>query len=173
MKNAIIYFSLISLFFFFSCGGSSQKKEVSKDKTASEKKVETKKTDNAALSTQEGMVNKLLELGIKVPEWYVFNEVNNKDGEYSISYKFNAEPGYVPTAQIWIDATLYQMTNAIGWKKKDYPSKEGKAYILSIPIDFNSRSTKNIVITYYLGGISTLGDDPKNFMLSFKYFELN
>jgi hypothetical protein len=173
MKNAIIYFSLISLFFFFSCGGPSKNKEVSKDKTAPEKKVETKKTENATLSTQEGMKNKLLEIGIIVPEYYVFNEVNNKDGEYSISYKFNAEAGYIKIAQIWIDATLFQMKNVIGWTEKDYPATDGKAYILSIPKDFNSSSTKNVVMTYYLGGSSTLGDDPKNFMLSFKYFELN
>jgi hypothetical protein len=173
MKNAIIFFSLISLFFFFSCGGPSQKKDLSKDKTAPEKKIETKKTVNATLSTQEGMINKLLEVGIKVPEFYVFNEVTNKDGEYSIRYKFNAEAGNVTLAQVWIDATLFQMKNVIGWTEKDYPATEGKAHIFSMPIDFNSSSTKNIVMTYYLGGSSTLGDDPKNFTLSFKYFELN
>jgi hypothetical protein len=173
MKNAIIYSSLISLFFVFSCGGPSQNKNVPEDKTASEKKVEKTKTENASLSTQEGMTSKLLELGIIVPEFYVFNEVTNKDSEYSISYKFNPETGSVELAQTVIDAILYQMKNQIGWKEKSSPATDYKTHTLSIPMDLVGSATKNLVMSYYLGGNSTLGDDPKSFFLSFKYFELN
>lgn len=173
MKNAIICSLLISLFFFFSCGGPSQNKNVPEDKTSPEKKVEKTKTENASLSTQEGMTSKLLKIGIKVPEFYVFNEVTNKDGEYSISYKFNPETGNVVLAQTLIDAILYQMKNQIGWKEKSSPATDYKTHTLSIPIDLVGSATKNLVISYYLGGNSTLGDDPKSFFLSFKYFELN
>ena len=173
MKIAIIYFSLFSLFLFCSCGGTSENKSVSEDKTAPEKKVERTKTENASLLTQEGMINKLLELGIKVPEFYVFNEVTNKDGEYSISYKFNPETGSVVLAQTMIDAMLYLMKNQIGWKEKSSPATDYKTHTLSIPMDLVGSATKNLVMSYYLGGNSTLGDDPKSFFLSFKYFELN
>ncbi|HUX95719.1 MAG TPA: hypothetical protein VMV47_08300 [Bacteroidales bacterium] len=173
MKNAIIYFSLISLFFFFSCGGPSQNKNVPEDKTAPEKKVEKTKTENASLSTQEGMTSKLLELGIKIPEFYVFNEVTNKDGEYSISYKFNPETGSIGLAQTVIDAILYQMKTQIGWKEKSSPATDYKTHTLSVPMDLVGSATKNLVISYYLGGNNTLGDDPKSFFLTFKYFELN
>jgi hypothetical protein len=173
MKNAIIYSSLISLFFVFSCGGHSQNKNVQEDKTSPEKKVEKTKTENVSLSTQEGMTSKLLELGIKVPEFYVFNEVTNKDSEYSISYKFNPETGSVELAQTLIDAILYQMKNQIGWKEKSSPATDYKTHTLSMPMDLVGSATKNLVMSYYLGGNSTLGDDPKIFFLSFKYFELN
>jgi hypothetical protein len=173
MKNAIIYSSLISLFFVFSCGGPSQNKNVQEDKTSPEKKVEKTKTENASLATQEGMTSKLLELGIKVPEFFVFNGVTNKDSEYSISYKFNPETGSVELAQTVIDAILYQMKNQIGWKEKSSPATDYKTHTLSIPMDLVGSATKNLVMSYYLGGNSILGDDPKNFFLSFKYFELN
>ncbi|MBA4322988.1 MAG: hypothetical protein C0408_09255, partial [Odoribacter sp.] len=156
MKKSIFFFSLVSFLFFCSCGGTSQNKNVPEDKTAPEKKVEKMKTENATLSTQEGMTNKLLELGIKVLEYYVFNEVTNKDGEYSISYKFNPETASVELAQAWIDGILYQMKNQIGWKEKSSPSTEYKTHFLSMPMDLVGSATKNVVITYYLGGNSTL-----------------
>lgn len=173
MKKSIFFFSLISLFFFLNCGGPSQNKNAPEDKTAPENKVEKKKTENASLSTQEGMTNKLRELGIQVPEFYLFNEVTNKDGEYSISYKFSPETGSVALAQTMIDAILYMMKNQIGWKEKSSPAADYKTHTLSIPMDLVGSATKNLVISYYLGGNSTLGDDPKSFFLSFKYFELN
>jgi hypothetical protein len=173
MKKSIFSFSLISIFFICSCGGPSQNKSVTEDKTAPEIKTEKTKTENALLSTQEGMTSKLLELGIKVPEFYVFNEVTNKDGEYSISYKFNPETGSVVLAQTMIDAILYQMKNQIGWKEKSSPATDYKTHTLSIPMDLVGSATKNLVISYYLGGNATMGDDPRSFFLSFKYFELN
>jgi hypothetical protein len=173
MKKSIFSFSLISLFFIFSCRGPSQNKNVTEDKTSIEKKVEKTRTENTSLSTKEGMTNKLRELGITVLECFVFNEVTNKDGEYSISYKFNPGTGSVVLAQTMIDAILYQMKNQIGWKEKSSPATDYKSHSLSIPIDLVGSATKNLVISYYLGGNSTLGDDPKSFFLSFKYFELN
>jgi len=82
MKNLAVLFSLVFVLSLWSCGGGSGKEQ------ASEKpKKETKK--KLSLKTQEGMMAKLDEFGIKVPAPLTFLEISRKSGEYTA--KFNAE----------------------------------------------------------------------------------
>ena len=165
MKKFIYSFSLIALLFAWSCGGSGEK-------SASEAPKETKKSERYALDTREGMMKKLIEVGITIPDYFVFKEVKYKSGKYSISFGFNAEDGLAGKVENWISGAVTDMKSA-SWSERKYPTIVGKSVWLTKPKGSGSRLSINILIHYYLGGESIIGDDPKDFKITFDFQELN
>lgn len=112
MKRLTVLFLLVSLVFVWSCGGGSEEKKAPK---ATAKKA----TKKYSLKTQEGMMKKLQEFGISIPEELVFVEITKKSSDYTA--KFEKE-GIDDTVKAGLDtwhAGLLSQLTANGWKKQD------------------------------------------------------
>jgi|GEM_PF-2007368 len=128
MKRITVLFLLVSLVLVWSCGGGSEEKKAP-EATAK------KKVKEYSLKTQEGMMKKLQEFGISIPEELVFIEITKKSSD--LTAKFEKE-GIDETVKAGLDkwhAGLVSQLTASGWKKRDIRVNEkmfGAVYNQSI-----------------------------------------
>ncbi|MEJ2544253.1 MAG: hypothetical protein P8Y99_09315 [Calditrichaceae bacterium] len=82
MKGIVLLISTALFMMCWSCGGNSKS-----DSSAEKPKTEKKK--KLSLKTEEGMMAKLKELDINVPEDLKFVEVSRKSGDYTAKFVAN------------------------------------------------------------------------------------
>jgi len=112
MKRLTVLFLLVSLMLVWSCGGGSEEKKAS-EQTAK------KTTKKYSLKTQEGMMKKLQEFGISIPEELPFVEITRKSSNYTAKFE---KAGIDETGKKDLDtwhAGLVSQLTANGWKKRD------------------------------------------------------
>lgn len=140
-----------------SCGGDGEKKP-----------AEKAKTPKLSLRTQEGMMAKLDELGVTIPDYFVFDKVDQGASEYKIFFRFQDIEGLVDKVEEYVENTVETMKSS-GWNQRDYQTVMGEATWLYRKKSPQSTRNINLVIGYYLGGESLLGNETKDFSIYFNY----
>ncbi len=141
MKRLTVLFLLVSLVLVWSCGGGSEE-------TKAPKATAKKTTKKYSLKTQEGMMKKLQEFGISIPEELAFVEITKKSSDYTA--KFEKE-GIDDTVKAGLDtwhAGLVSQLTTNGWTNREIRVNEKM---------FGSVYNQNIFLKPQGGG-STLSD---------------
>ncbi|HHS14160.1 MAG TPA: hypothetical protein ENN03_10400 [bacterium] len=162
MKKAVVclWCMIVIAGLAVSCGGDGEKKP-----------AEEAKTPKLSLRTQEGMMAKLDELGVTIPDYFVFDKVDDDASEYKIFFRFQDIEGLVEKVEAYVENTVEAM-KAEGWNQRDYQTVMGEATWLYKKVNPQSTRNINLVIGYYLGGESLLGNEVKDFSIFFKYSKM-
>lgn len=112
MKKLASIITLIVFAFAWSCGGGSEtKKEATVDTT---KKAE-KSYD---LKTKEGMLKKIQDFNISIPEEMTFVEVKKKSSSYAAIFEAsNLDEPSIEQLQNWYKKEMQELTNE-GWRPR-------------------------------------------------------
>lgn len=111
MKTKTLFITIVLTSLLWSCGGNSNKNEENKDS-----KVENGK--EIALDTEDGMMTKLKEFNVILPEGLVFIEITKESGTYKAKFEHvNADEAKVAEYGEWYTKQLESL-EAEGWKKR-------------------------------------------------------
>jgi len=110
MRKAAILFTITYFMLCWSCGGGSDSEKVS------EKPKAKKKT--YSLKTEDGMMNKLQDMGIKIPLELKFVEINRKSGEYSAKFVADSvDESTKSKLDEWYQSVILNKEQS-GWSKR-------------------------------------------------------
>ncbi|MCK4979522.1 MAG: hypothetical protein KAS62_03955 [Candidatus Delongbacteria bacterium] len=122
MRKLTLLLAVLFSIFVWSCGGNSEKD--TKTKTEKPKQVEVKKY---SIDTEEGMMKKLQEFKIKIPENLVFVEVAKGYGnKYTVKFKAeNIDDAARKQLDEWYAKQIADLI-ADGWEKAKHGSTENE-----------------------------------------------
>ena len=140
MKKTTLLLAIILSVFIWSCGGSGSE----------ENKIKSEKGKTYSLKTKEGMMKKLQEFNINIPENLSFIEIKKEATQYTAKFKIeNIDEATREQLDDWYAQQISDLT-ANGWNKRDIRVNEKvlgtvlNQYILSKPKGGKS-SLDNIV----------------------------
>lgn len=111
MKRFLEFVILTLFVLFWSCGGGSEEK-----KTA--EKPEKEESKPLSLKTKEGMMQRLQELDINVPDELIFIESSRKSGNYTAIFEAkNVDDVLKKKLEDWYQKIIADKAE-IGWKKQ-------------------------------------------------------